>query len=724
MRRYGWASAVACAAALSLVGGSVKAAAPREARPASYKDLKYPPLRDVKVPEATRFELANGLVVYLMEDHELPKAAVHLMVRAGSRWEPADKAGLAAVTAAVMRTGGTRTESGDKLDDELDGLGASVEIAFGQDSGGAFARVLKEDLGRGIDIVADLIQHPAFPEDKIELAKIQERDSIARRNDDPSGIAFRELNRILYGPESPYARQTEYATIDAITRDDLLSFHGRFCQPETAILGVVGDFRTEELRPRIEQAFGAWPRGGQAKAPAPEVDATSHAGFYSITKDDMQQSWVIMGALSGRRDDPDFYALQVMNEILGGGFSSRLFSNVRSAEGLAYAVYSAYDAEWDHPGTFLVGGSSKPETTVKIYESMRREVERLAAQGATPDELSRAKDSILKGFAFEFDEPGKIITRLMTYEYYGYPRDYLEQYHARIRQVSRADVSRVAGKYLTPATFAALFVGPGEYEKPLGSLGPVKAIDIAIPGSKADPPADPAPPAAASPSAPVTGKELLLAARAAMGGGAVLGVKELSVSGEALVQTPQGPMPVKSEGSIDLAGGRVLQKMKGPQGEMTVGFDGKTVWMSAGGRSQEMPDSQRAEVEGSIERESLRLLQRIDDPKLRLQALDPITLDGRKVDVVALSEPEGRLRVKLFLDPASHLIVGKQFTAAVMGPPAETEELYSDYRDVSGVKLPFKVATRQGKKTVGELTVSEVKINQAVPESAYRRPQP
>ena len=458
-------------------------AAPAPQHSGGYRDLQYPPIHDIKVPEPIRFELANGLVVYLIEDHELPKVGLHALVRTGGRWEPAAKTGLAEITGSVMRTGGSLSHGGDKLDDELDRLGASIETGIDQDSGQVDASMLKEDLGPGIEIVADLLQHPAFPQNKIDLAKIRMRDGVARRNDEPNGIVFREFMRILYGKDSPYAHQTEYATINAIAREDLVAFHRRFFQPESVILGVEGDFDPVVIRAKIEQCFGAWARGGQPRPDVPVVDAAAQnrAGFYSIVKTDMQQSWVLLGMLGGRRDDPDYYALAVMNEVLGGGFSSRLFSNVRSAQGLAYAVFSGWNAEWDHAGSFFAGGSSKPETTVKIYQSMLAEVKQLAQSGATDDEVVRAKDSILKGFAFEFDSTGKIIGRLMAYEYYGYPRDYLQQYHAHITKVTKDDVARVARQYLTPGKFAVVFSGNGKYEAPLESLGPVKPVDITIP---------------------------------------------------------------------------------------------------------------------------------------------------------------------------------------------------------------------------------------------------
>jgi hypothetical protein len=479
---------------------------------------------------------------------------------------------------------------------------------------------------------------------------------------------------------------------------------------------VTGVFAAAQLRGRIEKAFGSWARGGQPKPPVPAVDrAVRRAGIYAITKSDMQQSWVLMGALGGRRDDPDYYALQVMNEVLGGGFSSRLFSNVRSAQGLAYAVFSGWNAEWDRPGTFFAGGSSKPETTVKIYQSMLKEVEQIARAGITDDELARAKDSILKGFAFEFDSTDKVIARLMNYEYYGYPKDYLQQYHARINKVTKEDVARVASTYLKPGEFAVLFAGKGEYEAPLASLGAVTPIDITIPAPRQKALA------AATSESLAEGKRLLGLARQAMGGKALLAVKDVALIGDAAVETPQGPMSLKIETKASLAG-KLLQKMQSPMGEMTIGFDGQAAWMGAGGQVQDLPASQKGEFEASLRRDSIALLQRFDDAGLTIQSLGTTDFDGRQLDCVAVSEPTSGFQTTLFLDPSTHLIVGKRFVASVMGPPAETEEIYSDYRDVAGVKMPFKSVTRQGGKLRLTLTASDVRINPGVPDSAYKKP--
>src|SRR5258708_1827473 len=217
-----------------IFGGAlaVSLALPQTKPVASYKDIKYPPLHNVKVPEPFRYELPNGIVVYILEDHELPAFGASAMIHTGGRLVPADKIGLGGITGSVMRTGGTTTRSGDALDELLDRLGASVETGIQADAGTAFISSLKEDSATALSILSDVMRNPAFPEDKIALAKTQVLDSIGRRNEDSHGIAQREFSHAIYGKGSVYARQPEYDTVNAIARADLVQFHHKYFQPE------------------------------------------------------------------------------------------------------------------------------------------------------------------------------------------------------------------------------------------------------------------------------------------------------------------------------------------------------------------------------------------------------------------------------------------------------------------------------------------------------------
>lgn len=454
-----------------------------------YQRLKFPKLRDIQIPEPARFVLENGMIVYLMEDHELPVFNVTARIRTGSRWEPAEKVGLAEITGAVMRTGGTVSRTGDSLDDELENIGASVEVSIGQTAGYAGAGSLKEDSDRTLTILADVLMHPAFREDKIELAKIQIKDAIARRNDDVSTIADREFARLIYGADSPYARYPEHTTVDAIRREDLLAFHRRYFAPNNIILGAWGDFRIDEMKAKIEQAFKDWKSRPLDLPPLPSVSKEPRNGVYYVRKDDVTQTNIRIGQMGGQYNDPDFYALTLLGSVLGEGFSSRIFKNVRSTLGLAYAAYGSWGADYDHPGIFLIGGETQTKTTARAVKAFLAELQQLTEKEVTNEELQLAKDVALNSFIFNFDTKGKILSRILNYEYYGYPKDFLQRYKQNIEKVTRADILRAARTRLHPDKVTILAVGqdPKLYDQPLSTLGSVKTLDITIPGPSPSP---------------------------------------------------------------------------------------------------------------------------------------------------------------------------------------------------------------------------------------------
>ncbi len=451
-------------------------------RATDHTQLRYPSLRDVAVPEVRRVTLSNGMRLFLLEDHELPLISLSGRIRVGSIYEPADKVGLADITGEVMRTGGTTSRTGDELDDELEQIAASVETGIGQDSGYASVSVLKEDIGRGLAILADVLMHPAFRQDKIELAKMQHRSGIARRNDSPRSIASREFSKLIYGPDSAYARHTEYAMIDSISRDDLVAFHRRFFGPNNMMLAVWGDFDAQEMIARIEKAFDGWEKIDLDLPAKPEVDYAWRPSVNLVSRDDLNQSNIYLGHLGGRMSDPDYPALTLMNHILGGGFTGRLFKNVRSRQGLAYSVFGTYSAQYDQPGVFSLGCQTKSESTVHAIEAIVEEVRKIAAEPVTDEELELAKDSYLNSFVFHFDSTDKIIRRLMTYEYYGYPPDFLQTTRERIEKVTKTDILRAARAHLRPDALQILVVGrPEDFDRPLATLGEVRSIDVTIP---------------------------------------------------------------------------------------------------------------------------------------------------------------------------------------------------------------------------------------------------
>jgi len=442
----------------------------------------FGPLNPIKMPKVEKAELPNGLKLLLVEDPEFPTINLFALVRTGAVFEPSAKIGLANLTGMALRTGGTKTRTGDQIDKELDTLAASVSTGIGQTSGTINVSVLKEDFDKALAILADLLTDPAFPQDKIDLAKIQMRTMISRRNDNVNAIASREFNRLIYGKDSPYARQAEYATIEAITRQDLADFFNAYYFPNNTSVAVWGDFKAKDMVAKLTAALGKWKKGKAAALPWPKVVEADKYTVNFIDKPDVNQSNIIIGHLGGLMSSPDLPALSIMNQILS---FERMFKRIRTDEGLAYSVWGSYDAGYIYPGTFSCGAQTKSQSTVFAIEIMLKEIRRIMDQEVSDEELAKAKDGYLNSYVFNFESKAQILNRMLTYAYFGYPLDFTEKQKAAVEKVTKADVLRVAKKYLKPDKVQILAVGKkADFDKPLSTLGNVNVIDIAIPPAK------------------------------------------------------------------------------------------------------------------------------------------------------------------------------------------------------------------------------------------------
>src|SRR5438874_7249711 len=446
-----------------------------------WKQIPIPQLPAFHPQEPKRIELQNGMVIFLQEDHELPLIEGVARIRGGSRAEPATKVGLVSLYGEVWRTGGTKNQTGDQLDDYLEVRAAKVETDGNADSTTISLSCLKEDFSDVFKALTNLLREPEFREDKLELAKREAFDGISRRNDEIGDIAHRESVKLAYGAQNPYARVPEYATIAAVTRQDLIDWHHAHVHPNNIILGIAGDFDSSQMEAKLRQAFGAWPKGPAFKEPEIEFHPAK-PGYYLIPKEDVNQSSIRMVELGTTRRNPDYYAIEVFNEAFGGSFSSRLFRNIRTKQGLAYSVGGGIGTAFDHPGILRLSIGTKSQSTVESVQAMYQQIDDLAKQPITQAEIQQAKDSILNSFVFNFDTPEKVLRERMAYEFYGYPPDFLEKYRAGIEKVQIADVARIPPKYLHKEQLAILVVGNNsEFDKPLASLGPVTKVDITIP---------------------------------------------------------------------------------------------------------------------------------------------------------------------------------------------------------------------------------------------------
>jgi zinc protease len=680
---------------------------PKTAPPASWQDLIYPPLHAVAVPNVETVTLPNGMKLYLLEDHELPLVHGAARIRTGNLFDPPEKIGLATLTGMVLRTGGTRTRTGEQLDEELENVAASVESNIDESFGSVGFSCLKENSGEVLAAFHDVLTQPEFRQDKLDLARTEMSGGIARRNDEPQGIAEREFTNTVYSKNTPYGWQEEYDTINRVTRTDMVNFYRRYFFPANTMLAVWGDFSAAEMKARLEKLFADW-TAEQPPVPAfPPVAAKPAPGIYQASKSDVTQTFFSMGQLGGVFKDKDYPALEIMADILGGGFQSRLFRKVRTEMGDAYEIDAEWAANYDHPGLFFISGSTKSVSTVETLQAILEEVERIRSTEVSEEELKTAKDSALNSLVFAFDTKAKTLGRVLNYEYYGYPRDFIQQYQRAIETVTRADVRRVAKQYLAPADFTIVAVGnPEQFGQPLSKLGrPVTFIDLTIPEPKKE---------AVHPDAAslASGREILARAQRAVGGAdGLAAVKDYTATLDDRFD-PRAGRPDGSETDRWLAPSHLRQDSRDSSGPVSTYCDGKLGWFSTTRGSGPLKGATLRELRNEVFHVYFSLL-------LVGAEANVVAIDDRTVEISA-----GDQIVRLVIDPASGLPRQLLYDSPQLnGPPQWMEEEYSDFHEVKGIQVPFHVTYHQGGKYLAESTVSQFQINTGLQlEELERRP--
>ncbi len=453
-----------------------------EAKP--YEELVFPPLGDIQVPEYERYTLDNGLTVYLMEDHDLPLVSGSATFRTGDYLVSPTQAGLAGITGEAMRLGGSVNHPPDVLSAMLEQKAASVETGISDTSGSAGFSALSEDLEEVFGLFAEVITQPAFNEEQVALIKSRTAGGIARRNDNADDIVSREFSKLVYGGESPYARTVEYANLANISRDDVVNFYKTTLSPKGTILGIVGDFDPDQMKAQIASTLGQWQNGSATVADSepPEGTPQKTAGLFVVDQPQLTQSYVHIGHIGGELRSPYHAPMSVLNEVLNG-FGGRLFNKIRSRQGLAYSVYAFWSPQFDHDGLFIGGGQTRSQATVPFIQSMYQEIEKARTEPITETELAFAKDSVLNSFVFNFETPSQTLSRLIRYEYYGYPSDQIFQFKAQVESTTVQDVLAAAQAMLKPEQLITLVVGNmAEIDPNLDTLGAkITPLDVTIP---------------------------------------------------------------------------------------------------------------------------------------------------------------------------------------------------------------------------------------------------
>lgn len=688
----------------------------QDAAAADLRAIKKPALPEFHPQEPKRVQLSNGMVILLQEDHELPLIEGSAIIRGGSKNEPEDKTGLISIYSEAWRTGGTKSKSGDEVDDLLEARAAKIETDGSTLSTDISLSCLKGDFDFVLNLFQDFLRNPEFRQEKIDLAKEQVKTGIIRRNDNLGEIASREATKIGYGPRSPYARVPEYSTVEAVTRQDLIDWHAAHTHPNNIILTLTGDFDSAAMEAKLRKAFESWPKGPDfVSEPVPVTPPKS--GIYFASKDDVNQSEVRFIAPGIRRNDPDYYAVEVLNQVMSGGFASRLFVNLRTKAGLAYAVGGSVSALFDHPGLTTLDIGTKSSTTAQAIEGLYKEIDGMHTNKVTPDELQRAKDAILNSFVFRYDSKDKVAAFRADLEFHHYPADFLERYQKGVEKVTAEDVDRVVQKYLDKGKFAVLVVGKAsDFEKPLSTFGPVTTLDIGIPqpGGTA---AGPATPAASNPE----GKALLAKVMEGAGGAARLQAIKSVRQKSMLTLKAQGVSLEAEETAV--GNDKIHLKLNTPGGEMIMvaTSQGGFMSMAAMGGTRDLPSSQREDFLKGLRHEIWSVAQHADDPQFSFAAQGKEKIGDVEASVLDISG--GGEQLKWFIDPKTgHVLRAQSQGNSPTGPATQVTD-YSDWKTVDGVTLPFHEEVTSNGQPSASVAVSNLEINPTVDAKIFDKPK-
>ena len=432
----------------------------------------------VKLPRPLEFHLANGLTVLVLERHELPTVDFALWIKSGALQDPAGLPGLAKFTADMLREGTARRNSA-QIASAVDAIGASLEPSahFGSSHSQIVASGLVQNTGKLLDLMSDIVENPTFPQDELAKYKTRQLADLEQERADPDFLSMERFYRVLYGDFPAAVIAPTPASVKAVTSADLKQFHDRYYAPNNALLGVAGDVQAKQVVSLIEKYFGAWKKQPVTHPELAALPAPAPAKVYLVDRPGSVQTNIIAGDYALRRNDPDFIPLRVMNRILGGGPTGRLFLNLREEKGYTYGAYSYYTAD-TYPGAFIAETQVRNAVTDGSLHELMGELNRIRDQAVPENDLEDARHAIVAGFALSLEQSATLLNYWMTSKYYGLPEDYWDRYPAEVAKVTPAVVQRVARKYVDLDHLQVVCVGDAKQIKDvLGKYGTVEVYD-------------------------------------------------------------------------------------------------------------------------------------------------------------------------------------------------------------------------------------------------------
>lgn len=676
------------------------------------------PAKEVRFPEFQEKTLANGLRVVVIEQHEQPAVSLRLMLpTAGTTFEPDGKAGLAGATAALV-TKGTATRSSQQIAEAIDFVGGGLFADAGLESANVTASVTSDQLDLGFELMADVVLRPSFPQDEIDRWRRQALSGLQVQYQDAGYLAGEALGRLLYG-DHPYGRPDDGTpqSLQGLTRDDFVAHHMRTWLPNNAILAVVGDVKPADAFARAERAFGGWQKGETPRFPTLAAKATQSRRILVIDKPDAVQTEIRLGQIALPYRDPNHFAAQVYNSVVGANASARLFDEIRRKRGLSYGAGSAFLMP-TLPGPYLVSTNTKTETTVEALDVALEVLGGVPKQPIPQQELDAAKTYMTGAFPLIIETPQGIAEQVLDAMRHGYGRDWLASYNDRITQVTAADVQKFAQSQIHPDKMAIVLVGNAAtfsdaLKKKHGSFETIPAAELDflqadLRKAKTEQPA-------VSAADQTRGMEIVRKVQQALGGAAFIGQKTQIVKGSGTLSPPGAPQPMQitSLTTYSVMPDKDRTEITLPMGSMVQVQSGAQAWMSFG--SQVQDTSAQA---GEQRFYGYDVLRRAGQQGYTARPLPDAQVDGKTVKAVEIADAQGHA-TRFFVDPATNLVVKLEYSSGGESP----EIFLSDYRDVSGVKVPFKTRILQGGQLLMEMTYTEVQVNAPVDEKLFQKPQ-
>lgn len=710
-------TAVLLAALVTVAPGAAGAQAPatKQEAPKRATPPGPGPAKEIHFPAFQEKTLANGLRIVVIEEHKDPLVSLRLVVKSGRTYEPAGKSGLAEATASLL-TKGTAKRSAQQIAEAADFVGANLNSSAGLESGFATASVTSDQLDLGFDLLADVVLHPTFPQDEVDRWRRQTLSSLQIQQKSAPYLASRAVERMIFG-DHPYGRPATGTpeSVRGLTRDDFAAYHKSHYLPNGAFLAVVGDVKPADAFARAEKAFGGWAKGAELALPQATPPRYERNRIVVIDKPDAVQTEIRLAQTAIPYRDPDLFVAEVYSSVTGGSPSARLYEEIRKKRGLSYGAQSIF-VEPTQPGFFMASTFTKTETSAEALKVALDVLRDLQKEPVPAAELEPAKTYITGAFPLEIETADGIADKVLEAMKFGYGREFLESYNQKISAVTAADVQRFARERIHPERMSIVLAGNASaflesLKKTFPDVDVIPVADLDLTRNDLRKPKS----AQAAPTAADTkALDLLRQAQAALGGKAFVEQKTQIAKGSATMTPPGAPQPVAIPTLVSYRRFPDSERteMTTAMGSMVRAYDGTSGWMQMGPQTVDATDQMKDRQLYGFDQ-----LRRAGQPGFTARSLPDEPVGGKPAHVVDLADADGHT-TRFYLDPGTNQVVKVGFESGGQKLAA----LLSDYRDVNGVKVPFKTDVEQDGTPIMKIELSEVQINAPVDAGLFKKP--